>query len=185
MAKAGLTYVFLAGVGNSEPDHWQSRWYRGLRRAIWLKHADWECPSRDTWVVELEAALKTARGPKMVMAHSLGCLLLAEWARDYADAGLVAALLVAPPDVRGASFPERAPGWRQAFENPMPVPSVLVASHDDPYASFGYSRRLAEHWGARLVDAGDRGHINLKSELGDWDEGRRLLEELVAAIEED
>ena len=62
---------------------------------------------------------------------------------------------------------------------------MIVASHDDPYASFGYTRRLAERWRSRLIDAGDRGHINLASALGDWTEGRRLLDESVAAVEED
>ena len=178
------TYVFLAGIGNSEAAHWQSRWSRSLEPAVWVEHADWDCPSRDAWVEDLNRALESIEGRKLVIAHSLGCLSLAEWARDHSDAGLAGALLVAPPDVGGASFPEQAEGWRPAFENPMPVTSVIVASHDDPYASFGYSRRLAEHWSARLVDAGDCGHINLMSELGDWPDGRRLLQELLASIEE-
>lgn len=184
MTESDLTYVFLAGVANSEPDHWQSRWYRALKPAIWVEHEDWYWPVRDAWVSELDAALQKVNGRKVVIAHSLGCLSLAEWARGHTDAGLVGAFLVAPPDVRGASFPEGALGWREAFENPMPVPSFVVASHDDPYASFGYARRLAAHWGARLVDVGDCGHINLKSDIGDWDGGRRLLEELIAGLEE-
>lgn len=184
MALTDLTYVFLAGIGNSESEHWQSRWSHVLSPSVWVEHVDWDAPDRDAWVADLDAALRAIEGPKLVIAHSLGCLLVGEWAREHSDPGIVGAFLVAVPDRRGASFPEGATGWREAFENPMPVPSTMVASHDDPYASFGYARRLAEHWGSRLADVGDCGHINLLSALGDWPEGRALLDELITGLED-
>jgi predicted alpha/beta hydrolase family esterase len=38
---------------------------------------------------------------------------------------------------------------------------------------------MARDWGARFVDAGARGHLNGESGLGDWPEGRELLNELL------
>ena len=56
---------------------------------------------------------------------------------------------------------------------------MLVASHDDPYCSLARAHTLAGAWGARLVDAGARGHLNAESGLGDWPEGHALLASLM------
>ena len=37
---------------------------------------------------------------------------------------------------------------------------------------------MAQDWGSQVVMAGPRGHLNSESGLGDWPEGRQLLEEL-------
>ncbi|HNN16403.1 MAG TPA: alpha/beta hydrolase, partial [Giesbergeria sp.] len=37
----------------------------------------------------------------------------------------------------------------------------------------------ASDWGARFIDAGERGHINAESGLGDWAEGMELLQSLL------
>jgi predicted alpha/beta hydrolase family esterase len=46
-----------------------------------------------------------------------------------------------------------------------------MASSDDPYASLGYARQLAQDWGAAWHDLGARSHLNADSGLGDWPEG--------------
>src|SRR3546814_9906144 len=51
-----------------------------------------------------------------------------------------------------------------------PFPSILVASRNDPYISFGRARLLAQFWGSRFADAGEAGHINADSALGDRSE---------------
>jgi hypothetical protein len=60
---------------------------------------------------------------------------------------------------------------------------MVVASTSDPYASIEYARTVACHWGAALVDVGDRGHINLASGLSDWPEGKTLFERFVGSLE--
>ena len=37
---------------------------------------------------------------------------------------------------------------------------------------------MASVWGARFVDAGARRHLNAESGLGDWPEGRQLLNDV-------
>ena len=44
------------------------------------------------------------------------------------------------------------------------------------------ARLFAEAWGARLVEAGERGHIGSAANLGLWPEGLVLFGEFLAAL---
>ncbi|MEV6976010.1 alpha/beta hydrolase [Kitasatospora sp. NPDC093806] len=181
------TLVFLAGIGNSGPEHWQRRWYeREARRSVWVEHDSWDGPVRDAWVDDLADTLASVPGPKVLVAHSLGCTLLAEWAHALGDAAggvagglageVAGAFLVAVPDVAGESFPAEAEGFDgAAYRRRLPFPATVVASEDDPYGSLEHATATAERLGARLVNVGRSGHINASSGLGDWDEGWALL----------
>ena len=61
---------------------------------------------------------------------------------------------------------------------PLPFPSIVVASRDDPYVSLEQARSYATAWGSRWVDVGAAGHINSASNLGTWPAGYALLEDL-------
>jgi serine hydrolase len=63
---------------------------------------------------------------------------------------------------------------------PLPFHAAVVASDDDPYVTLARAQAFAAAWGATFVDAGRKGHLNADSALGDWPEGRRVLEALVA-----
>jgi predicted alpha/beta hydrolase family esterase len=177
-----MRYVFLAGIGNSEPGHWQARWYRSLPpdRARWVDHADWDRPVAAEWVADLDAVLTALPGPKLLVAHSMGCLLAVEWAKRHHDPDLRGAFLVSVPDVDGACFPAQAVGFAPAADGRPPLPALMVASTDDRYCSMEHARRVAGAWGVKLIDIGAKGHINLASDIGDWDEGRRLLDAFAA-----
>ena len=110
------------------------------------------------------------------VAHSLGCLVVAEWANERTDPSVTAAFMVAAPDPDGDAFPPGGGGFGMATKTALSFPTMMVASRDDPYASFDYARDLAETWGSELVDIGARGHINAASGLGEWEEGWSLLE---------
>ena len=170
-----LTHVFLAGIGNSEPGHWQSRWHRSLPGSRWVEHADWDNPDARAWIADLDAALAAVTGPKLLVAHSLGCLLAMEWARDHRDPDIEGAFLVAVPDAAGPNFPRQAVGFRPATTGRPPLPALVVASTNDGYASIESARAAAAAWGADFADVGALGHINLASNLGDWPQGRALL----------
>jgi predicted alpha/beta hydrolase family esterase len=177
VSTTGTTVFFLAGICNSEPTHWQSLWRARVSRSIWVEHADWEHPRRDAWLADFDAAWSGERGRKVVVAHSLGCLLFAEWYTTRRESA--PALLVAVPDVESAAFPGEASGFRSAFELQVPRGCRMVTSRDDPYASYGYACELAQHWGTALTDVGVKGHINACSCLGEWEEGWALLQALV------
>lgn len=176
-----MNYIFLAGIGNSEPEHWQAIWFRALG-GRWVEHADWDCPCADVWVADFERDVRDLAGPKVLIGHSLGCLLAVEWARRHRDADVKGSFLVAPPDVGGPNFPRSAIGFAPATDGPPPLPALVVASTNDPYASFASARSAAKAWGAALVNVGERGHINLASNIGAWDEGRALFDRFVAGL---
>jgi predicted alpha/beta hydrolase family esterase len=176
-----MHYVFLAGIGNSEPEHWQSIWYRSVGpNGHWVEHVDWDNPVADDWVCDLERCLRSLSGPKVLIAHSLGCLLVAEWAKRHRDQQVVAALLVSLPNAAGPAFPRAASGFAAAVDSRLPFAALMIASSNDPYSSIAYAQRVADQWAIPLIDVGAKGHLNLASNLGEWPEGRTLLEGLIS-----
>jgi uncharacterized protein len=172
----------LPGLSGSGPDHWQTRWEQLDQRCVRVQQSDWDRPDCTDWCARLEEAVASTEGDVVLVAHSLGCLLVAHWAYAGEVDRVKGALLVAPPDVEA---PERAPEATLSFapipREPLPFPAILVASQDDSYASIEFARELADAWGARLVDVGEQGHINAESQLGVWEQGRALLDELLRA----
>jgi predicted alpha/beta hydrolase family esterase len=87
--------LLLPGWQNSGPDHWQSRWEQNFGYVRVEQH-DWMQPLRGDWIARLEDVLLSQKGPSVLVAHSLGCLLVAAWAAHSRHTHLVsAALLVA------------------------------------------------------------------------------------------
>jgi predicted alpha/beta hydrolase family esterase len=171
--------LILPGLGDSGPDHWQSLWEASspaFRRVI---QRDWETPARADWVAALEAAVAASSERVVLVAHSLACALVAHWA-PQARGRVAAALLVSPSDV---DAPERTPDVVRDFSKlplaPLPFPTVLVCSRNDPYVAFSRGEAFAGSWGSRLVDAGLAGHINSASGHGSWPEGRTILETIL------
>ena len=168
--------LLLPGWQDSGPDHWQSLWERehGYRR---VQQHDWMRPLRGDWCARLQEVLLECDGPALLVAHSLGCQLVAAWAAHTGQAHRVrAALLVAPPDVEREDLRNLLPSWSPIPMRPLPFASCLVASRDDPYCDFDRAGTMASAWGAEFVDCGARGHINAQSGIGAWASGHdRLL----------
>lgn len=175
----------VPGLGNSGPGHWQTEWEAALPGCRRVDLGLWEDPHRNTWVNKLNLAIQRAEGPVILAAHSLGCMAVAWWAEYEQPVGplaggkVIGALLVAPPDVEDRPLDRRLTRFAPVPASPLPFPSILVASRNDPYLTMLQARRLARCWGARLADAGEAGHINAHSDLGDWTFGRLLLNTLL------
>lgn len=153
--------VVVPGYGDSGPAHWQS--FACRRHPHWrrVRQADWERPEVEPWVAALDAEVRALDGPLVLVAHSLGCITVVEWAtRRRAD--VRGALLVAPADT------DELPFFGDVPLVPLPFPSIVVASRNDPYARFERSQAFAAAWGSRLVDAGAAGHLNAEAGYGDW-----------------
>ncbi|MER7755927.1 alpha/beta fold hydrolase [Kitasatospora sp. NPDC097643] len=178
-----VTFLAIPGYQNSGPEHWQTRWEAAEPDAFRrVQQADWDHPEPTDWVARLDAevAAAAADGPVVLVAHSLGCVTVARWAAGAPTAGIDAvrgALLVAPADVDTAEVPELT-GFRPVALAPLPFPTVVVSSTDDPWVTPERARLFARSWGARYVEPGAFGHLNSDSGLGDWPEGRKLLAEL-------
>ena len=174
-----VTYVFVAGVGNSGAGHWQRSWLDRVAKGVWVEHDEWDVPERDVWVSDLQKAVWKIRGPMVFVAHSLGCLVVAEWASEREDPAVKGAFLVAPPDPQGPAFPRRtASTFMGVSARPLPCPALVVGSADDPYCAPEVAEGFAERWDARWHLVGAYGHINSASGLGSWREGRELLDSL-------
>ena len=172
----------VPGIGNSGPDHWQTLWEAQDASMQRLRVDDWDHPICQYWVGAIDALLSRVADPLVVVAHSLGCLAFVHWAALHRRSREVSgALLVAVPDPNGANFPAEAKGFSPVPLSKFPWPSILVSSQDDPYGSPGYALSCATAWGSALIDIGAAGHINGASKVGDWPEGRRLLERLRAS----
>ncbi|MES2152245.1 MAG: alpha/beta hydrolase [Pseudomonadota bacterium] len=169
----------LAGLWNSGPQHWQTHWERKYPEWTRAPHRDWNNPECGEWVAELDAAIGACKGAPVLAAHSLACVAVAQWARSGSPLKVAGALLVAPSDVEGASYPPEARGFGPMPMQALPFPSIVVASSDDPYVSLERARAFAAAWGSRLVEIGAAGHINGDSGYGAWPEGERLLLELL------
>ena len=175
--------LIIPGLGGSGPDHWQSRWQKGLKTARRVEQADWDRPERGQWRNRIRAAIEAAERPVVLVAHSLGVLSGVEAAGE-SNGWVAGAFLVAPPDADDAS---RCPPEVSAFaplpSAPLGFPAFLIASRNDPYISYSKAEALAAAWSARLIDAGHSGHLNAESGHGPWPEGLLLFSRLLQLIE--
>ncbi len=172
--------LLLPGWLDSDAAHWQSRWEQ-LHGDQRVTQDDWVWPKRGDWMARLEEVLLQDDTPAVLVAHSLGCQLVAAWAAHSRHTKRVAAaLLVAPPDVERDDMPPQLAPWRPIVRAPLPFPSTAVVSSDDPYCAPERAAEMAVQWGCEWVSVGERGHINGESGLGDWPQGRELLHAAIA-----
>lgn len=69
--------MLLPGLGNSGPGHWQTQWEAGLDNVVRVQQQEWDAPQRRDWVAALDKALLALDGQVILVAHSLGCALVA------------------------------------------------------------------------------------------------------------
>ena len=183
------TTLIVPGFHGSGHAHWQSWMEKRLPRARRVGGIDWEVPVLALWAGEVRREIDAAPGAVWIVAHSFGCLasVIAAADRPSRVAGL---LLVAPAEPRRFSLfgtREQYPGGDSVASalppTPLPSPSVLVASRNDPWLAFDRAHDLAERWGSRVVDIGEAGHINTESGYGPWPQGLDFLAELQLAFD--
>jgi uncharacterized protein len=176
--------LIVPGLGGSGSHHWQTYLERSFPGTSRVHQHDWDRPDRGAWVERLSAAIEDAPGAVLV-AHSLGCALVAHVASERPDLAIAAALLVAPADV---DSPDHTPAHIRSFapmpRGRLPFRSIVVASTNDPFVTFPRARELADAWGADFVGAGSLGHINVDAGFGPWPLGERILRGLVTGRRE-
>ena len=164
--------LIVPGLMNSDEDHWQSRWEARLPTARRVVQDDWRVPDRDAWSARIAEAVREATRPVILIAHSLGVVAVAHAAPQLPDGAVRGAFLVGFPDVEDLSIaPQVVASFAPIPCDPLPFPSVLVASQNDPYATIARAKHFAKAWGADFVDAGESGHLNAASGHGPWPEG--------------
>ena len=192
--------LLLPGWRNSGPGHWQTLWEQrhGFLR---VQQDDWWWPRRGDWMMRLEETLlaDTTARPAVLVAHSLGCHLVAAWAAHTRHSARVAgALLVAPPDLAQPGLPPQVQAWLPQVQawlphrasgssasvapRPLPFASCAVLSADDPFCSAQRGQQMAAAWGSPVHWLPAAGHVNADSGLGDWPEGLALLQALACSV---
>ncbi len=176
MKSSDTDILLLPGYEGAGPQHWQTRMASKLSTARFVEQPDWHFPSLSDAVGEVVAAVSAARRPIVFVTHSAGCTLLAHSiaslrALNLQDRLRGAYLVAAPSETQLLTLPHIDPAMALFPREPLPFPSLLVASSNDPFATMEESAALALAWGALLVEAGDAGHINTASGHGPWPEG--------------
>ena len=174
--------LIVPGWRDSGQHHWQTAWQLRLG-AERLRQDDWVDPSPSSWVQGLQRAIAQVDRPVLLIAHSLGCITIAHWARTapgvFLSRRLVrGALLVAPADVERADTASALRDFAPIPMRALPFPATVVASETDPYCSLSRATEMARAWGAHLHCLGDAGHINAESGFCTWTEGLALLQPL-------
>ena len=98
-----------------------------------------------------------------------------------ADTKVRGAFLVSPPDFDGPNIPPEAKSFKPPTD-PLPFPSMVVASTTDPLVTIERARGFAADWGSDFQLAGDAGHINVASGHGPWPEGLLMFAELMKRL---
>ena len=179
MRNETIRYLIVPGWQGSADEHWQSHWQRSLPNSARVEQADWLNPKREDWVAELQRSIASDPRPTILIAHSLGCITVAHWVRETGGRGVAAALLVAPADVERTLVAPELQGFAPIPGEQLPFAARVVASDNDPCCPPERAETLAQRWGADLVVIPGGGHLNARSQLGDWPTGQLLLHDLV------
>ncbi|WP_244631226.1 alpha/beta hydrolase [Aureimonas sp. ME7] len=171
--------LIVPGLNGSPTGHWQHHWASKDPAAELVEQEHWSDPRLSDWLHALEAKIAGSAPGVILVAHSLGCALVAALARRPAASHVGGALLVAPADLEPLSQTHPAVSqFAAASKGTLPFASILVASRNDPYMSFERAERQAAEWGSALYDAGEVGHVNIASGFGPWPDAETLADGL-------
>jgi predicted alpha/beta hydrolase family esterase len=184
------TVLIIPGLRDHVDAHWQTLLVRELeargrpvRTVPPMGREDLDCARR---VEAIDRALDEIPEPPIVVAHSGGAIMFVHWARAY-ERPIRGALLATPPDFEQPmpdGYPTidalRAGGWLPVPREPLPFPSIIAASRNDPLGRIERVAELARAWGSRFDDIGLVGHLNPASGFGAWPRAESYITELAA-----
>jgi predicted alpha/beta hydrolase family esterase len=170
------TVLIVPGLRDHVVEHWQTLLAARLpalglkaRTVLPMGREHLDC---DTRVEAIEREARAIAGPVILVAHSGGVAMVAHWARRTRRA-IHGALLATPADLERpmpAGYPTmdalHAAGWLPVPRRPLPFPSIVAASENDPLASLQRVTELAQAWGSR----------------GEWPRAIELIGELTMGV---
>lgn len=166
--------LLVPGVGGADAGHWMTWWERQEAGAIRADLTDPDHPVPAVWEFELTALILEHPGAILV-GHGLGAVTIVRILAGWPHLPVGAVLLVAPCATEDIT---RIRSFGPIPEAPLAVPALLVASRNDPSMPFDRSSRLADAWGADLVDLGEAGHVDALAGFGPWPGGMALRDTL-------
>lgn len=172
MKTADADIIIVHGLGDPGPDHWQTRWLERLKTARLVETPNSRKPVARDWMMAVAEAIPPNGKPVIIVAHALGVAATVQATETFPEDRVAGAFLVSMPDVENADLmPFEDTGFTPIRRDPLPYPSTLIASRNNPYCSLEKAEDLAYSWGSMFIDAGDAGHIDSTSGHGPWPEG--------------
>lgn len=190
-----LKIVFIPGLGGSGENHWQSIWVKKMSNTLMVDFENMDAPVLEEWLKTFNEVMSKVSEPTVLVAHSLGCSLVAHWIKRNRDENVVewvqgnekenevkiaAVMMVACADVDSE---EHTPDIVRSFAplplNKMPYPSVLVISENDPYVEKERASYFAAKWSSKPIFIGNKDHISSGPLVGEWEEGQEILSDLI------
>jgi uncharacterized protein len=169
------TYFIIPGLGNSDENHWQTHFENSGENFVRIMQKSWDEPDCEDWVLNIENAISGYEPSEVVLvAHSLGCTAVAQWAKRFPKA-IKGALLVAPSDIENPVYTFPMTGFTPIPTEKLPFKSIVVLSTNDIWVSEERARYFAETWGSEFINIGEAGHINVSAGYGEWPFGLELL----------
>jgi len=165
------TTLIVPGLHSSGPDHWQTWFEQQIPNSVRVIQRDWKDANLPDWSSRVRREISRNPGLILIAAHSFGALAAVQAAHDHSDR-IAGAMLVAPADPEKFGVADNLPAV------PLPFPTVVVASTNDPWISFERAAQLAQGWDANLVNLGRAGHVNVEAGFGPWPEGLAILDRL-------
>lgn len=173
--------LIVPGLHGSGYAHWQTWLQAHWRNAARVQQDDWSDPDLARWSRRIaETVARDPDTPWIAVAHSFGCLALAHHLaqRPRSGAGGIAgALFVAPAEPARFGVADVLPQHR------LGVPATLLASDTDPWMSAAAASAWATRWGARCINLGDVGHINIDSGYGPLPRALHITQSLIRRVE--
>lgn len=174
------TTLIVPGLNGSDEGHWQRHWLLDDPDSRLVDQDNWQCPVLEDWLDRLEAALATVESAYIV-AHSLGCLLVANMASRPSAAKNQGR-------ASGRTRSSRSRGGDASLYRPVRCVSAATAcvsqprrgQHERSLYGLRGARAQCKSVGSDLINLGAVGHINIASGYGRWPEGYALLERLKA-----
>ncbi len=174
--------LIIPGYTNSGPNHWQTRWETKLSTARRVEQAQWSKPVREEWTNAVAEAANSSDRPLVLVAHSLG-IPTAIHALPEIRMPIAGAFFVAPPDVANSNIrPKHLMTFGPYPRDPLPFPSIVVASRNDSFCDFDVAEDIAAAWGSLFIDAGAAGHINAEAGFGPWPEGSMVFAKFLSRL---
>ncbi len=159
--------LFIPGAVGLDEGHWLSRWQGRLSTGRSLASKAGDAAALTACIAD---AVNNETKPTVLVAHGDGVAAAVQAISRFKTA-VAGAFLVSPwtPD-------EPLPA------GPLPFPSILVASRNDPKYSFDHAEQMAGDWGSLFIDAGEIGGIDSASGHGPWPEGSMTFARFVSRL---
>lgn len=167
--------LIVHGLEGSPAPHWQAWWAATDPTALCVDLSSPTHPVPEVWESEL-AGMMLQHPDSILVGHSLGSVLIARVLSKWPQLKARAALLVAPAETQGN---DRIGAFGPLPQMPLPIPTIVVGSRNDPWMSYERVSGLARDWGANLVDLGMAGHVNVATGFGPWPYGKLLRDQLL------